>query len=113
MLEEEASDTGEDVPPRLPQQSALLWRAHELLESNGQPLSEDILIKHLFGVAGKTAKRCLMSMSSDKGCPLLSNSSCARHNKALCCGNRGGTSSPVSLASSSSIVSIPYHTANK
>jgi len=59
MLEEEASDTGEDVPPRLPQQSALLWRAHELLESNGQPLSEDILIKHLFGVAGKTAKNAV------------------------------------------------------
>src|SRR6266487_4646654 len=59
MLEEEASDTGEDVPPRLPQQSALLWRAHELLESNGQRLSEDILIKHLFGVAGKTAKNAV------------------------------------------------------
>ena len=59
MLEEEASDTGEDVPPRLPQQSALLRRAHELLESNGQPLTEDVLIKHLFGVAGKTAKNAV------------------------------------------------------
>src|SRR5260370_36436333 len=59
MLEGEASDTGEDIPPRLPQQSALLRRAHELLESSGQPLSEDALIKHLFGVVGKTAKNAV------------------------------------------------------
>src|SRR5260221_3827295 len=38
------------------QQSALLRRAHELLESSGQPLSEDALIKHLFGVDRKSTR---------------------------------------------------------
>src|SRR5712692_6365661 len=34
----------------LPQRGALLRRAHELLESIGQPVSEDLLLQHLFGV---------------------------------------------------------------
>ena len=34
----------------LPQRGALLRRAHELLESVGQPVSEDLLVQHLFGV---------------------------------------------------------------
>ena len=41
-----------------PQQGVLLRRAHELLESTGQPVSEDLLLQHLFGVtegAGKNA----------------------------------------------------------
>ncbi len=41
-----------------PQQGVLLRRAHELLESTGQPVSEDLLLLHLFGVtegAGKNA----------------------------------------------------------
>ncbi|HZU67876.1 MAG TPA: exonuclease domain-containing protein [Ktedonobacteraceae bacterium] len=33
-----------------PQQGALLRRAHELLEGIGQPVSEDLLLQHLFGV---------------------------------------------------------------
>ena len=35
-----------DAPPR----GTLLRRAHELLESMGQPTTEELLIKHLFGV---------------------------------------------------------------
>jgi DNA polymerase-3 subunit epsilon len=35
----------------VPQQGVLLRRAHELLESIGQPVSEDLLLQHLFGVA--------------------------------------------------------------
>src|SRR5947209_3385101 len=34
----------------LPQRGTLLRRAHELLESIGQPAAEDVLIRHLFGV---------------------------------------------------------------
>ena len=34
-----------------PQQGTLLRRAHELLESIGQPVSEDLLLQHLFGVS--------------------------------------------------------------
>lgn len=59
MQQEEAGETGEDVLHRLPQQSALLRRAHELLETMGQPLSEDLLIKHLFGVIGKASKNAV------------------------------------------------------
>ena len=36
-----------------PQQSTLLRRAHELLESLGTPTAEALLIKHLFGASGK------------------------------------------------------------
>jgi DNA polymerase III subunit epsilon len=41
----------------VPQQRVLLRRAHEMLEGIGQPVSEDILLQHLFGVTpvdGKT-----------------------------------------------------------
>jgi len=59
MQQEEAGETGEDVLHRLPQQSALLRRAHDLLETVGRPLSEDLLIKHLFGVIGKAGKNAV------------------------------------------------------
>lgn len=35
-----------------PQRGALLRRAHELLEHTGQPVTEDMLLEHLFGVSG-------------------------------------------------------------
>ena len=35
-----------------PQSGVLLRRAHDLLESLGQPTAEDLLIKHLFGANG-------------------------------------------------------------
>ncbi len=35
-----------------PQRGALLRRAHELLESVGRPVAEDVLLQHLFGVSG-------------------------------------------------------------
>ncbi len=35
-----------------PQRGVLLRRAHELLEHTGQPVSEDMLLEHLFGVNG-------------------------------------------------------------
>ena len=35
----------------MPQQGVLLRRAHELLESIGKPVSEDLLLQHLFGVS--------------------------------------------------------------
>ena len=34
----------------VPQQGVLLRRAHELLESFGKPVSEELLVQHLFGV---------------------------------------------------------------
>jgi len=37
-----------------PQQGVLLRRAHELLEGTGQPVSEDLLLQHLFGVTEGT-----------------------------------------------------------
>ncbi len=37
------------------QRGTLLRRAHELLETLGQPASEEILIQHLFGASGNTA----------------------------------------------------------
>src|SRR5579863_3945429 len=40
----------------IPQRGMLLRRAHELLESLGQPTPEDRLIKHLFGVSGTAGK---------------------------------------------------------
>lgn len=36
----------------VPQRGTLLRRAHELLESLGQPVSEDLLVKHLFSANG-------------------------------------------------------------
>lgn len=41
-----------EVPP---QRATLLRRAHELLETLGQPASEEALIQHLFGASGNTA----------------------------------------------------------
>src|SRR5947209_14255791 len=35
-----------------PQNGVLLRRAHDLLESLGQPTTEDLLIRHLFGASG-------------------------------------------------------------
>lgn len=35
----------------VPQRGTLLRRAHELLESAGQPVAEDLLIRHLFGAS--------------------------------------------------------------
>src|SRR6516225_7513986 len=43
----------------IPQQGVLLRRAHELLESIGQPVSEDLLLKHLFGVAEGTGENVI------------------------------------------------------
>jgi DNA polymerase III subunit epsilon len=43
----------------VPQQGALLRRAHELLESIGQPVSEDLLLQHLFGVIGSMGKNAV------------------------------------------------------
>ncbi|MHB8599339.1 MAG: exonuclease domain-containing protein [Ktedonobacteraceae bacterium] len=47
-----------DVPPR----GTLLRRAHELLESMGQPTTEDLLIKHLFGVESALGKHAMWTM---------------------------------------------------
>ncbi|MFL5659621.1 MAG: exonuclease domain-containing protein [Ktedonobacteraceae bacterium] len=41
----------------VPQRGTLLRRAHELLESIGQPTAEDLLIQHLFGVSEGTTGR--------------------------------------------------------
>jgi DNA polymerase-3 subunit epsilon len=42
-----------------PQQGVLLRRAHELLESIGQPVAEDMLLQHLFGVTEGTGKNAI------------------------------------------------------
>src|SRR5258707_15377151 len=42
-----------------PQQGVLLRRAHELLESIGQPVAEDMLLQHLFGVNEGTGKNAI------------------------------------------------------
>jgi len=42
-----------------PQQGVLLRRAHELLESTGQPVSEDLLQQHLFGVTEGTSNNAI------------------------------------------------------
>ena len=47
-----------DVPPR----GTLLRRAHELLESMGQPTTEDLLIQHLFGVERASGKHAVWTM---------------------------------------------------
>ncbi|MBA2286248.1 MAG: GIY-YIG nuclease family protein [Ktedonobacteraceae bacterium] len=47
-MADESSDGG-------PQRGTLLRRAHELLESLGQPAGEDVLVQHLFGASGQTA----------------------------------------------------------
>src|SRR5215471_9999892 len=43
----------------VPQQGVLLRRAHELLESIGQPVSEDLLLQHLFGVIENMGKNAV------------------------------------------------------
>ncbi len=50
---QEAVDGADGVPQR----GTLLRRAHELLESIGQPTAEDLLIQHLFGVSEGTTGR--------------------------------------------------------
>src|SRR5215470_12354455 len=59
MVQENVGDTNDASPHPLPQQGALLRRAHELLEHAGQPLVEELLIKHLFGVVGKAGKNAV------------------------------------------------------
>ncbi|MFL5592330.1 MAG: exonuclease domain-containing protein [Ktedonobacteraceae bacterium] len=47
----------------VPQRGTLLRRAHELLESIGQPTAEDMLIQHLFGVSeGSTGRPAVWTM---------------------------------------------------
>ncbi len=46
-----AQEVGEDVPQR----GLMLRRAHELLESLGQPAGETLLIQHLFGASSASA----------------------------------------------------------
>ncbi len=43
----------------VPQQGILLRRAHELLESIGRPVAEDLLLQHLFGVTEGTGKNAM------------------------------------------------------
>jgi DNA polymerase-3 subunit epsilon len=49
--EEYLRDMGQEEREGAPQRGTLLRRAHELLDSLGQPVAEDLLIRHLFGVA--------------------------------------------------------------
>lgn len=56
MAQENVGDRSDASPQPSPQQASLLRRAHELLESFGQPLAEEVLIKHLFGAIGKAGK---------------------------------------------------------
>src|SRR3989441_4276858 len=53
FMMQEAVDGADGVPQR----GTLLRRAHELLESIGQPTAEDLLIQHLFGVSEGTTGR--------------------------------------------------------
>jgi len=46
---------------RVPQRGVLLRRAHELLENKGQPISEALLIEHLFGVDEENGRSSLWS----------------------------------------------------
>ena len=43
----------------IPQRGVLLRRAHQLLETSGQPISETLLIQHLFGVAEESGTSAL------------------------------------------------------
>ncbi|QBD82470.1 hypothetical protein EPA93_43445 [Ktedonosporobacter rubrisoli] len=45
-----------------PQRSVLLRRAYELLESLGQPVSEDLLIRHIFGVNDTSSQGALWTL---------------------------------------------------
>src|SRR6266567_206479 len=53
---------GQDTVESVPQRGILLRRAHELLESRGQPTSEDLLISHLFGANGGAAGNAVWTM---------------------------------------------------
>ncbi len=44
---------------KAPQRGVLLRRAHELLEHVGQPVAEDLLLEHLFGVTGVGQKNAV------------------------------------------------------
>jgi DNA polymerase III subunit epsilon len=44
---------------KAPQRGVLLRRAHELLEHTGQPVAEDLLLEHLFGVTEKGQSRAV------------------------------------------------------
>ncbi len=58
MAQEAVGSVGE-----VPQRGTLLRRAHELLESIGQPTAEDLLIQHLFGVSeGSTGRPAVWTM---------------------------------------------------
>ena len=58
MVQEAVGSVGE-----VPQRGTLLRRAHELLESIGQPTAEDVLIQHLFGVSeGTTGRSAVWTM---------------------------------------------------
>ena len=59
MAQEVTDEPSEDQLHPLPQQGVLLRRAHELLEHAGQPLTEELLIKHLFGAVGKAGKNAV------------------------------------------------------
>jgi DNA polymerase-3 subunit epsilon len=59
MVQENVGETSDASPYPLPQRGALLRRAHELLEHAGQPLAEELLIKHLFGVVGQAGKNAV------------------------------------------------------
>lgn len=54
MVQEDVND--------VPQRGMLLRRAHELLESLGQPTPEDVLIQHLFGASGATGKHAFWTL---------------------------------------------------
>lgn len=51
ILEDTSETMERESAEQTPQQGVLLRRAHELLEHNGEPVAEDLLLEHLFGVA--------------------------------------------------------------
>ncbi len=53
---------GQDAVESVPQRGILLRRAHELLESRGQPTGEDLLISHLFGANAGAAGHAVWTM---------------------------------------------------
>ena len=53
---------GQDTVESVPQRGILLRRAHELLESRGQPTGEDLLISHLFGASSGTGSNAVWTL---------------------------------------------------
>ncbi len=51
-FEQESVIMEKESDRKSPQRGVLLRRAHELLEHTGQPVGEDVLLEHLFGVTG-------------------------------------------------------------